>query len=400
MRERHDVAVVGAGPAGSWAARRLAERGNDVVLVERSAGPRPGIVCTGLLGTEAFGAFDLPRRAVVDEVRRARFVSPGGVEVVYQNGGPLARVVDRMRFDASLAGSARGAGAQLLRGWTVRGVRRVGGGVELSLTASGGRQVAQLRARALVVATGYRKTLHRAAGLGRPAGVVLGAHADLPFPPLGEAELYFGSALAPGFFAWAVPFGGGLARLGVLGRRDVRGLLRRFLRSAAIRDRLAAAGISEAEAARRIRTRAIVQGPVRPSAADRVVAVGEAAGQVKTTTAGGIYYGLLGAEMAAEILDDGLRRDRLDAGWLGRYERRWWGELGPEIRAGLRLQIAARAMPDGEVDRLFASVRRGLAPALREVVRFDWHRPALEILFRRSALRRFLMRPFAAGRCA
>jgi len=123
-----------------------------------------------------------------------------------------------------------------------------------------------------------------------------------------------------------------------------------------------------------------VQGPVSPSYADRVLAVGEAAGQVKTTTAGGIYYGMLGAEMAASVLDDALDAGRLDAGSLSVYEEMWRARLGPEIDMGLRLQEAVRELEDHEIDRVFGALQNGVGRMVRRVVRFDWHRPALRVL--------------------
>lgn len=119
-----EVCVVGAGPAGSETARRLATLGHDVILLDRSPGPREHIICTGIVGREAFERLDLPREPVVDAVPRARFRSPSGVEVVYEPRKPLAYVVDRTRFDDALARRAANEGARLLRGWEARGWRR------------------------------------------------------------------------------------------------------------------------------------------------------------------------------------------------------------------------------------------------------------------------------------
>jgi flavin-dependent dehydrogenase len=239
-----------------------------------------------------------------------------------------------------------------------------------------------------VIATGHQRWLHDAAGIGTPPFYVHGVHADLPFEGLDAAELYFGNEVAPGFFAWAVPFGDGTARLGVLAPQGSRQLFERFIRTEPIRSRLGLdlsdGGMDRARAA--LHSRAIVQGMVTPSYADRVLAVGESAGQVKTTTAGGIYYGLLGARMAAERLDGALREDTLDAASLAPYEAAWRDRLGSEIRSGLELQERAAALSDEEIDRIFGALRDGVAAVIREVVRFDWHRPALRVLFRHRDL--------------
>lgn len=429
-----DVLVVGAGPSGSVTARLLADGGHEVALVDENEEPRRNVICSGIVSLEAFERFDLPRESIVDSIPDARFFSPSGVEVGYQSGRHLAHVVDRTRFDGCLAERAVAAGACLLRGHAAKRVQRSSRFVEVAVQANGQHKL--LRGRVLVVATGYRCSLHRQAGLGRPAGHVQGVHLEVPFRRIERAELYFGRTVAPGFFAWAVPFGRGMARLGLMTRNRARTLLESFLATEPIRQRLAAGngggadgfgrsqdvpavggpgfngvfmenggpglnGISTENGgpglngfsrenggsgtpalAGHVMSRGIVQGPVEPSVAERVLAVGEAAGQVKTTTGGGLYYGLIGAELAAELLTSALRRDRLSVRALYPYHKRWLGRFGREIETGLRLQLVASALEDGDIDALFRKLEGKLAVGMKRLIRFDWHRNALSLLLR------------------
>lgn len=378
--------MVGAGPAGSTTARALAERGRAVALLDENPASREQVVCTGIVGREAYEQFQLPDGPVRDEIAEALFVSPSGVEVGYRPEKPMARVVDRTAFDSALARRAEEAGTHLLWGHAAREVAKDAESVTITAElADGGQRI--LRARALVVATGHQRWLHEAAGLGTPRGYVHGVHADVPFRGLEAAELYFGNDVAPGFFAWAVPFGDRRARIGVLAEQGSRQLFDRFVRREEIRDRLfPGKELTDASSlGERLRSRGIVQGPVEPSVADRAVAVGEAAGQVKTTTAGGIFYGMLGAEMAAETLEQGLAEDQLGAERLADYEEHWRGELGPEIEAGLQLQRVGRELSDPEIDELFEALQNGVAATIRTVVQFDWHRPALAVLRKRTS---------------
>jgi flavin-dependent dehydrogenase len=196
--------------------------------------------------------------------------------------------------------------------------------------------------------------------------------------------------VAPGYFAWAVPAGRGRARLGVLADRNARALFAKFLQSREIRSRLKLEDWREALAL--ARGRALGKGVMNPSFGERALGVGEAVGQLKTTTFGGIYYGLLGAQIAADILSDALARDRLGAAHLARYQEVWTEKLGDEIEAGLEFQRVAQGMTDPQIDRLFESLNNGLADTVRQVVRFDWHRPALDVIMKKALKRLFRRR--------
>lgn len=377
----YDVIVVGAGPSGCTAARLLAESNHSVLLMDENLGRRENIVCTGIVGTEAFDAMAVPREAVVDTITNASFISPSGIKVAYRPVDPMAYVVNRTHFDSCLQREASRSGVEFLKGHAARGLDFRPREVRVIAKGDGEERVT-LDARAVIVATGHQRWLHTDAGVGVPSQYLHGVHADLPFHDLEQAELYFGNEVAPGFFAWAVPFGDGLARLGILSKDRGTRRFRDFLDHPWIRNRLDAR-VDDKLINAALMSRAIVQGPVSPSFSDRVLLVGESAGQVKTTTAGGIYYGMIGAELASEVLDKALRRNELMSDSLQRYEDVWHARLRPEIEAGLHLQKAARSLEDDQIDRLFSALEKGFAAVIQEVVHFDWHLPVLGMLFRR-----------------
>src|SRR5439155_10615400 len=100
--------------------------------------------------------------------------------------------------------------------------------------------------------------------------------------------------------------------------------------------------------------------------ADRVIAIGDAAGLVKPTTGGGIYYSILSAALAADVAVDALRRDRLDRATLSAYERAWRDELDEELTAQHALRTIASELSDDGIDRLFELARTdGIMPIVR-----------------------------------
>jgi flavin-dependent dehydrogenase len=107
-----------------------------------------------------------------------------------------------------------------------------------------------------------------------------------------------------------------------------------------------------------------------------MIAVGDAAGQVKPTSGGGIYYGLLSAEIAADTLHQALADGDVSARRLARYEREWRKKLGRELRIGYWARKLFERLSDRQIDRIFELIKAGgIDEALlkAEDISFDWH---------------------------
>ena len=133
-------------------------------------------------------------------------------------------------------------------------------------------------------------------------------------------------------------------------------------------------------------------GPVRRTYGDRVLAVGDAAGLAKPTTGGGIYYSLFSGHIAARVLAERLRDDRLDADSLRPYETQWRERLGPELRAGLAFRTLATRFDNRAVDALLElAAVDGIVPLLRRTANFNWHRQTALALLRNPGFRRIIL---------
>ena len=138
-----------------------------------------------------------------------------------------------------------------------------------------------------------------------------------------------------------------------------------------------------------IRQKAIPLGTLARSYGDRVLVIGDAAGQVKPTTGGGIYFGHLGAQIAAGVLDGALSSDNLTADQLSRYQKQWRAKMGKELSRGYWSRWAYTKLSDRQIERIFSIVdSNGMTEALLNSgnFSFDWHsRLILAVLGHSSA---------------
>lgn len=385
----HDVVVIGAGPAGSTTARLLAERGFDVVVLEEHREVGSPVHCTGLLGAEVFDEFDLPRSLILAEAGVARFWGATGRSVPLRSDRVNATVIDRAALDRHLADRAAAAGAVTLPG--TRAEQVTVGPAGVIVTVRDGER--PIEARACVLACGANYRFHRSLGLGMPKVFLQSAQVETRFPAMPEIEVQFGREVAPSGFAWMVPFRRGsedYARIGLMSETRAAERFAAFMTSLSVR-----AGIDPGTVPPP-RQKMLPLGPVKKSFSDRVLAVGDAAGLVKPTTGGGIYYGMLSGVFASDALGDALRKDRLEARALRHYEARWRQRLGQEIRVGLAFRHIAARLSDESIDELIDLVRLdGVAPLLQQTASFNWHRKAAIALLGHPSVRRIVFRTWA-----
>lgn len=358
-----DVCVIGGGPAGCWTAWHLARAGYDVVVCEEHEAIGEPVDCSGIIGCDVFAALGLPRESIMGTLPAIDLVAPGGASLHYNSGQPLASIVNRAAFDQSLAALARGAGAEILTSSSVVALDTGDREVRLSVSTRAGLR--DLRARAVVLANGPRYRFQEALGMGRPARFLATIQAEGACASGMAPKVFFGRTIAPGSFAWSLPLGS-RAKFGVSASGKHRPRWEAF--AARLRqDDVQTEGLAP-------KGWLIPIAPIPRSFARRVVAVGDAAGQTKPTTGGGLYYGLLCAEMAADVLADGLRRDDLSLATLSAYEAKWKWRLGKELRTAAMFRQLVERLSDRELDGLFGLLRR--ERTLRLILRradFDWH---------------------------
>ncbi len=363
----YDVLVIGAGPVGSYTAELLASSGYRVAVVEQRDKRDGRSCCTGILGRECVELFPVPPDVILRTASSAVFFSPSGKRIRVCKEGPQAYIVNREALDTAWAGRAREQGAEFLLGYRALAARVTREGATVACEHD--RTRAELRGRALVVASGFASGLTRQLGLGDPGDFVIGAQLDVDVQDTEEVEIYLGQEVAPGFFAWLVPTMPGRGRLGLLSRHHPGTYLVKLY------NRLRAQG-KVLSAITPPRFGGIPLRPLPKTYASRVVVVGNAAGQVKPTTGGGVYYGLLCAQLAAEVLHQALASDDFSEERFAQYERNWKRKLYRELQIGYYARRLYERAGDSHIERVFdIMIRNGIHEALLRAddFSFDWH---------------------------
>ena len=379
-----DVIVVGSGPVGSYTAYKLAGMGYDVAVLEKKERLEGQLCCTGIISQECVDSFAIDDSVILRQMNSARLFPPSKKLLRLWRRETQACIVDRAAFDMTIANWAQGRGVQYVLNSPVRDIEVGDDGVRVKATRQG--EGLNFKARAVVIAAGFDSGLVKKLGLGKIGDFVMGAQAEVEVIGVDEMEVYFSQEIAPGFFAWLVPTSSPKALVGLLSRHDSGHYLKKLMSSL-----LAEGKIVSAEP--ELCYRAIPLKPLPRTYSRRLVVVGTAAGQVKPTTGGGIYYGLLCADIAVNNLHRALGEDDLSAKSLANYEREWKRKLGRELKIGYYARKFYERLSDRQIDRVFDIIKsNGLDEALLKTddLSFDWHGKVILKLLRQKVLSKAL----------
>ena len=365
------MVVIGGGPAGSYVAYKLAGMGYGVVVLEQKERLGEKVCCTGIIGWECVTSFAVDGSVILRQANSARLFSPSGRWLRLWRQETQACIIDRVAFDVAIGSRAQDAGAEYVLNSLVSDIEVRDDRVTVEAARQG--ENLNFEARAAIIATGFGSTLAERLGLGKVSDFVIGAQAEVKTIGVDEVEVYFGQEIAPGFFAWLVPTLPQTARVGLLSRRSPGLYLKRLMLSLMAQGKIVTA---EAE----LSYGGIPLKPLARTHSERLVVVGDAAGQVKPTTGGGIYYGLLCADIAANNLHQALESDDLSARRLASYEREWRRKLGQELKIGYWARKFYERLSDQQIDWIFDIIKsNGIDEALLEAkdLSFDWHGEAV-----------------------
>ena len=203
----YDVVIIGAGPVGGYTARLLCERGLSVVMVEEHNEVGRPFQCAGLVTPSAMDAVEA-YDTVVEDVDGALIHGPSGTLVPVGRQGELRTyVVCRKRFDQTVVQQGLEAGADLLLESQPTSAEVKPDGVEIEIINQRTKETRILRSKLLIGCDGAHSWVRRRFKMGHPKEMLVGFQTEVVGYQGKERwlEMYSGSEIAPGFFAWVIP---------------------------------------------------------------------------------------------------------------------------------------------------------------------------------------------------
>ena len=366
------IVVIGGGPIGAAVARFTAEKGARVLLVERRSRPSEVPACTGLVSPRTLTALGVSKRPILRSIRAVTVHGPGGRCLSLRTDNAKAVVLDRNALEEELLARAAKADVEMRMGAEARVLPS--GRVELTAR----RGIETLDPTIVIGADGPESRVAKAAGLASAVPWLFGAQATIK-ADVSETDcvdVYFQDDGS--LFAWRVPAEEGMIRVGVLcpAGSDPASRLHDLLVQ-----RFDGACILARVGGR------IPGAPLPKTVSGRFLLVGDAAGQVKPLSGGGLFTGALCARNAARIAAEALASETPVEHVLANYEATWRAELEEELAFGVTMRSLLTASSGDDIDMLLGilddeEVRRFIADEgdidhTRQLLNKVTRRPAL-----------------------
>jgi digeranylgeranylglycerophospholipid reductase len=356
MKSEYDIIVVGAGPAGSTAARYAAAGGARVLMLEKDRDVGYPVRCGEAVSHEGVIQFIAPDpKWIASTVTKFRLVAPNGHSVVPRLDG-AGYVLERRIFDYEVAKLAAKEGAEIVTKAYVYDLLRENGAITGVRALIKDKKV-DIRAAVIIGADGVESRIGKMAGIDTTCHIrdmESCAQMTLSGVDVDEdvLEFYFGDTVSPGGYLWVFPKGKDTANVGLglsveeAKKKSAIRYLQEFVEkkypNAAMLTHIAG-GVPCAKTCDRI-------------VHQNVILVGDAAHQVNPVSGGGIISGMIGGMIGGEVAADAVKRGSLDH--LNEYEKRWQKRLGWRHEVFYNIKTAISNFDDATLNNICDSALR------------------------------------------
>ncbi|MDA0987030.1 MAG: NAD(P)/FAD-dependent oxidoreductase [Bacteroidetes bacterium] len=313
MKKEYDIIVVGAGPAGSTAARYAAKNGASVLLLEKDRDVGYPVRCGEAVSHEGVLQFIEPdQKWIASTITKMNFISPSNIKITMPIDRNIGYVLERRIFDYELAKLAANNGAEVVTKAYVYDLLKNENGVAIGVKALIKDEKVEIKSKVVIAADGVESRVGKWGGIDTTCHIrdmescaqvtVSGINFDDD-----TLDLYFGKKTSPGGYLWIFPKGKNSANIGIgvsveeAKNKSAISYLNDFLEkqfpNASLLTRIAG-GVPCAK-------------PNKVMVKNNVMLVGDAAHQVNPVSGGGIITGMIGGMIAGEVAADSILKNDL-----------------------------------------------------------------------------------------
>ena len=345
-----DVVIGGGSVAGLLCAREIASKGFSVIVIEEDYEIGTPEHCGGLVslsGLEELGV--IPFRKIFEHmIESAKVSSPNGESFTINSKKQKVVEISRRELDKQIAFQAQKNGAVIkvktsFQEMTDTGIRT---------------NEEKIDCKIFVDARGVSSLIHK-----DRTGILSSAQYEIyaDWIHKGKVEVIFDQEKYAGFFAWVIPSGEGKGKVGVAGKGiKVSETLDNILRDK-----------GEYSTIRKIFAPIWIKGPIKNFVEGKTVIIGDAAGQAKPTTAGGIFTSGMGGIYAGQAISEFLKTNNIED--LKQYQKKWTERFGKEFEKQILARKLLERIDNNTINKLFESITPEIIKEISEKDDFDFH---------------------------
>ena len=358
--KKYDALIVGGGPVGSYVAREISKKNYNVAVLEKNKEIGIPMNCAGLVTPRVFEIADISKKDVVqNKIKGANIHSPSGNILTIGGDKTYALAINRTIFDKTIARKTK---SDFFKDCKVNFIKKSKNHVKIKTNKN-----SEFKGRLLIGADGPHSLVRETLNFPKPTEFLKGIGAEISNVNLDPCfvEIFLGNKIAPGFFAWVIPTNnqGTEARVGLCIKQNSR-KTSKFYFDKFLKNKLTNSFLEDAKIIKK--TGGVIPlGVLKKTFNENTILVGDAAAQVKPTSGGGIYSGLLCAKYCADVSIDALEKNDTSSNFLKSYQKLWKKNFGREFSYGMGFRSIYKKLTDKQFEKYIQNFQN---PKIIEII--------------------------------